>query len=129
MLHQRVRSPRYAIRSCGANAVSTTIMMAPTTVPIIRYQPLRSEAPSCGWHTIAAEVPAQNGSSSCSQKATNKARQTEAQSRRPKSAAGPAAVSASAKFRPNRGDAALPCICSAPDLYEDAAVKGYFGGV
>ncbi len=67
---QRARSPRKAIRSSGKNAVSTTIMMAPTKVPIIRNQPLRSEAPSCGWHTIAAEVPAQNGLSSSSEKAT-----------------------------------------------------------
>ena len=52
-------------------------------------QPLRSEAPSCGWHTIAAEVPAQNGSSSSSQNETNRARQTEAQSRKPKSKADP----------------------------------------
>src|SRR5262245_25278162 len=73
MLHQRARSPRYAMRSCGKHAVSTTIMMAPITVPIIRNQPLRREAPSCGWHTIAAEVPAQNGSSSWSQKAMSRA--------------------------------------------------------
>ena len=79
------RSPRKAIRSCGKHAVSTTIIVAPITVPIIRNQPLRSEAPSCGWHTIAAEVPAQKGLSSSSQNATKSARQTEAQSRTPKS--------------------------------------------
>ena len=40
------------------------------TVPIMRYQPLRSEAPRCGWQTIAAEVPAQYALSSSSQNAT-----------------------------------------------------------
>ena len=54
----------------GKHAVSTTIIVAPTTVPIIRNQPLRSAAPSCGWHTIAADVPAQKGLSSSSQNAT-----------------------------------------------------------
>jgi hypothetical protein len=63
---------------------------------------LRSEAPSCGWHTIAAEVPAQNGSSSSSQNATNRARQTEAQSRKPKSTAGPARVSVEAPAQSRR---------------------------
>ena len=106
----RARSPRKAIRSCGKHAVSTTIIVAPITVPIIRNQPLRSEAPSCGWHTIAAEVPAQNGLSSSSQNATKRARQTEAHSRTPKSSGGPAAVSASVKLLSNRGDAALVCI-------------------
>jgi hypothetical protein len=41
-----------------------------TRVPIMRNQPLRSDAPRCGWQTIAAEVPAQKGSSSSSQNAT-----------------------------------------------------------
>jgi hypothetical protein len=41
------------------HAVSTTIATAPTVVPTMRYHPLRSEAPRWGWHTIAAEVPAQ----------------------------------------------------------------------
>ena len=58
------------MRSCGKHAFSTTIMTAPTMVPIIRNHALRIEAPSCGWHTIAAEVPAQNGLSSSSQNAT-----------------------------------------------------------
>jgi hypothetical protein len=35
-------------RSCGKQAVSATIAAAPTTVPMMRYHPLRSEAPSCG---------------------------------------------------------------------------------
>ena len=48
----------------------TTIATAPTTVPIIRYQPLRSEAPRLGWQTIAAVVAAQNALSSSSQNAT-----------------------------------------------------------
>src|SRR5262249_49114230 len=69
----------------------------------IRNQPLRSEAPSCGWDTIAAEVPAQNGSSSWSQKATNSARQTEAQSRRPKSSGSPLALRLSAQALPTLG--------------------------
>jgi hypothetical protein len=41
-----------------------------TRVPIMRNQPLRSDAPRCGWQTIATEVPAQKGSSSSSQNAT-----------------------------------------------------------
>ena len=108
------QSPRKAIRSCGKHAVSTTIMTAPTTVPIMRNQPLRSEAPSCGWHTIAAEVPAQNGLSSSSQNATKRARQTDAHSRTPKSSGAPVAVSASVNLPVNRGDAALVCIQLAP---------------
>jgi hypothetical protein len=64
------RLPRNSTRSCGKHAVSNTLIMAPMSVPIMRNQPLRKEAPSCGWHTIAAEVPAQKGSSSWSQKAT-----------------------------------------------------------
>ena len=63
-------SARKAMRSCGKHAFSTTIITVPTMVPIIRNHPLRSEAPSCGWHTIAAEVPAQKGLSSSSQNAT-----------------------------------------------------------
>jgi hypothetical protein len=49
------------MRSCGKHAFSTTIMTAPTMVPIILNHPLRSEVLICGWHTIAAEVPAQKG--------------------------------------------------------------------
>ena len=104
------KSPRKAIRSCGKHAVSTTIIVAPITVPIIRNQPLRSEAPSCGRQTIAAEEPAQNGLSSSSQNATKRARHTEAHNRTLKSSGSPAAVSASVKLLPNRGDAALVCI-------------------
>src|SRR5258706_10466068 len=37
----------------------TTLFRSPMMVPIIRNQPLRREAPSCGWHTIAAVPPAQ----------------------------------------------------------------------
>ncbi len=58
------RDPAESTRSC------TTIATAPITVPIIRNQPLRSEAPRCGWQTIAAVVPAQNALSSSSQNAT-----------------------------------------------------------
>jgi hypothetical protein len=64
------RSVRKAMRPCGKQAFSTTIMTAPTMVPTIRNQALRSEAPSCGWHTIAAEAPAQYALSSWSQNAT-----------------------------------------------------------
>ncbi len=53
------------MRSCGK---CTTIITAPTIVPTIRNHALRIEAPSCGWHTIAAEVPAQKGLSSSSRK-------------------------------------------------------------
>ena len=42
------RPTRKATRFCGKHAVSTTIATAPTTVPIMRNQPLRSEAPRCG---------------------------------------------------------------------------------
>src|SRR5262245_52924724 len=62
--------------------------MPPTRVPIMRYQPMRSDAPSCGWQTIAAVVPAQKGLSSWSQNATYSAKQTEAHRRRPKSSGG-----------------------------------------
>jgi hypothetical protein len=54
----------------GKHAVSTTIATAPTTVPIMRNQPLRNEAPRFGWQTTAAEVPAQYALSSSSQNAT-----------------------------------------------------------
>src|SRR6478609_11539087 len=81
MPHQKARSTRKAMRSCGKHAVSTTIIVAPVTVPIIRNQPLRSEAPSCNWLTIAAEVPAQKGLSSSSQNATKRARHTDAHKR------------------------------------------------
>jgi hypothetical protein len=57
------------MRCCGKQAVSTTIMTAPTMVPITRNQPLRSDAPTPGWQTTAADVPAQDGLSSCSQNA------------------------------------------------------------
>ena len=67
-------------------------------MPIIRNQPSRSEAPSCGWHAIAAEAPAQKGLSSPSEKAMKSARYTEAHSRRPKSGGSPAAVSVSLKY-------------------------------
>src|SRR5262249_26407694 len=87
---QRANRPRKAKRSCGKNAVSTTITMAPTMVPIIRNQPLRREAPRCGWHTIAAEMPAQKGLSSSSQNATWSAKQTEIQNLSPNKSAGPA---------------------------------------
>src|SRR3954463_8692234 len=81
MPHQKARSTRKATRSCGKHAVSTTISVAPTTVPIIRNQPLRSEAPSCSWHTIAAEVPAQKGLSRSRQNATQKPRDNAAHKR------------------------------------------------
>jgi hypothetical protein len=60
---------------------------------------LRSDAPRCGWQTTAAEVPAQNALSSSSQNATQRARQTEAQRRRPKSNGGLAAFTASVSSR------------------------------
>src|SRR3954447_23892362 len=78
------------MRSCGKHAVSTTIIVAPARVPIIRNQPLRSEAPSCSWHTIAAEVPAQNGLSRSSQNATKRARHTAAHKRSANSSDGAA---------------------------------------
>jgi hypothetical protein len=82
--------PRKAMRSCGKHPVSTTIATAPTTVPIMRNHPLRSEAPRCGWQTIPADVPAQKGLSSSSQNATWSARLTDAQSRTPNKSGGPA---------------------------------------
>src|SRR6202047_3558297 len=90
-----------------------TIATAPTLVPIIRNQPLRSEAPRCGWHTIAAVPPAQYGLSSLSQNAMNRARHTEAHSRMAKSSGGPAVASASGTLQLNRSDAALACIAAA----------------
>ena len=48
----------------------TTIAAPPAAVPIRRNEPLRSEAPSCGWQTSAAVVPAQEGSFDWSAKAT-----------------------------------------------------------
>src|ERR1700730_16842090 len=101
------------MRSCGKQAVKRTITAAPTMVPIIRNQPLRIEAPSCGWHTIAAVPPAQYGLSSSSQNATNRARHTEAHSRMAKSSGGPAVASASGRIQLNRNDAALACIVAA----------------
>ena len=60
----------------------------------MRNQPLRSDAPSTGWQTMAAEVPAQDGLSSSSQNATNSERQTAAHRRmRVDSSAGKAARS------------------------------------
>lgn len=56
---QNARPARKATRFYGKHAVSTTIATAPTTVPTMRNQPLRKEAPSCGWQTRAAVVPAQ----------------------------------------------------------------------
>jgi hypothetical protein len=53
-----------------------------TSVPIIR------EAPSCGWHTIAAVPPTQYGLSSSSQNAMKRARHTEAHSQTAKSSGG-----------------------------------------
>src|SRR5258708_33959300 len=87
--HQKARSIRKATRSCGKHAVSTTTVEAPITVPIIRNQPLRSEAPSWGWHTTAAEEPAQHGLRSSTQSATNRARHTAVHSRSPNSSDGP----------------------------------------
>src|SRR5260370_33263141 len=83
-------------------------------VPIIRNQPLRNEAPSCGWHTIAAVPPAQYGLSRSSQNAMNRARQTEAHSRMAKSSGGPIVASASGRLQLNRNDAALACIVVIP---------------
>jgi hypothetical protein len=56
---QNARPARKATRFYGKDAVRTTIATAPTTVPTMRNQPLRKEAPSCGWQTRAAVVPAQ----------------------------------------------------------------------
>jgi hypothetical protein len=39
---------RKSARSCGKHAVRMTIAIAPTTVPIMRNEPLRSEAPRLG---------------------------------------------------------------------------------
>src|ERR1700751_5416647 len=82
------RPTRKPTRSCGKTAARATIQTAPTTVPIKRYQPLRSEAPRCGWHTKAADVPAQKAWSSSSQNATYRARQTEANKRNPNTSRG-----------------------------------------
>ena len=68
------RPIRNGTRSSGKHTASRTITTAPTTVPIMRNQPLRSEAPSCGWQTSAADVPAQYALSSSSQNATYSAR-------------------------------------------------------
>src|SRR6266404_389290 len=65
------------------------------TVPIARNRPLRKEAPRPVWATIPAEVAAQYGSSSWSQNAVYRARQTDAHSRRPKRTAAPSARRAS----------------------------------
>ena len=49
----------------------TTLATAPMTVPIIRNQPLRSDAPRLRLtHHAAAVAPAQDGVSSSSQNAT-----------------------------------------------------------
>jgi len=53
------RPARKAMRSCGKQAVSITMAIPPTIVPIMRYQPLRNGAPRWGWQTRAAVVPAQ----------------------------------------------------------------------
>ncbi len=50
---------RKAKRSCAKHAVSRTIAAAPTNVPTRRAAPLRSDAPTPRWQTIAAEVAAQ----------------------------------------------------------------------
>jgi len=42
------RPPRNRMRCCGKQATSTTHIVAPITVPIMRNHPLRKEAPSCG---------------------------------------------------------------------------------
>src|ERR1700684_2703706 len=75
-------------------AVSTTMTVAPTTVPIIRNHPLRSDAPRLGCQTIPADVPAQYAPSSWSQKAMYRARHTDADNRRPKISAGAAVPAA-----------------------------------
>src|SRR5580658_4349303 len=111
---QSAKSPRKAKRSCGNQDVSTTTNVAPTTVPIIRNHPLRSEAPSCGWHTTAADVPAQNGLSSSSQNARKRARQTEVHSRNAKSSGSRLAATTSVRLTLYRGDSALVCIHFAP---------------
>ena len=51
------RPTRKPNRFCGKTAVSTTITTAPTTVPIIRNQPLRKDAPRCGWHRSPPTCP------------------------------------------------------------------------
>ena len=48
----------------------TTIATPPIAVPMRRNVALRIEAPSWGWQTSAAVVPAQDGSLSCNAKAT-----------------------------------------------------------
>ena len=74
--------------------------IAPTTVPIIRNEALRSEAPSTGWQIMAAVVAAHEGSLSSSSKATYKERQTEAHILRANRNAGVAACNHSAKEAP-----------------------------
>ena len=49
----------------------------------MRKKPLRREAPSTGWHTMPAEVPAQDGLSSSREKAMNRASDTASESRNP----------------------------------------------
>src|SRR5438128_10815118 len=51
-------------------AACALVATAPTTVPIMRNQPLRNEAPRRGWQTTAADVPAQKALSSSTQNAT-----------------------------------------------------------
>src|SRR5580698_5491783 len=79
---------RNAGRFCAKHPVITRMATAPRMVPSIRYQPLRNEAPRVGWHTAAADAPAQKGLSSCNQNATNNARLTEAAIRRPYASGG-----------------------------------------
>src|SRR5580698_10328990 len=79
---------RNAGRFCAKHPVIKRMATAPRMVPSIRYQPLRIEAPRVGWHTAAADAPAQKGLSSCNQNATNNARHTEAAIRRPHASAG-----------------------------------------
>ncbi len=70
MAPHNARVGRYSQRLCGKAAVMRTMTLAPTTVPINRNQPLRNAAPTKGWQTIAAVVPAQEGASSSSRNAT-----------------------------------------------------------
>ena len=98
--HQIASPMRKPARSWRTKAASTTIATAPINVPTIRNIDLRSEAPSTGWQTSAAVVAAQEGSLSSRAKATQRERQTEAQSLRPNSSAGVATCKRSASGAP-----------------------------
>src|ERR1700722_13512144 len=78
----------------------TTMDTAPTTVPIIRNDALRNEAPRTGLHTSAAVVAAHDGLLSSSAKATQRARHTDAHILRPNRMAGVLTLNGSPRDAP-----------------------------